>query len=179
MLTHTHQQFRVTQHPGLISPKTQHTLGLSLPASRACQSPQLHIRTARAQQTHPGGLSQTVAHRVCHRGHTSLPPMWTPLPWPCTHWCTCTHALWSHKQTLTCTHSKSHDLTYGYHHTLGTVHLPHRHPCTSANSEPPGHPPPLTSPHLAVGTHRYTLRIVTLCWDLGLGLRGCTWWEWV
>lgn len=106
-----------------LHPKTEHILGLSLPPCELHTAPQLHIHRARALETHPFQLSLTLAFRVYHQSHTAQPSMGTPTA-TASHMLVCvhTHTLQSRSHTDFLTQN-SHDLTYGYHHMLRTVHL--------------------------------------------------------
>lgn len=66
----------------------------------------------------------------------------------------CTYIIDTVTHTNSHMHSLSDGLTYGYHHILRRVHLPHRYHFTSKNSEFPSHPQPLIPLHSAVENTR-------------------------
>lgn len=166
MLTHTHMH---TSNSGAHStqcslhPKTEHTLGLSLPLAELPKAPHLHDRkpelhrhTQAASRRHWHSKSTITA--TCHglpRGH--------PLPQPCTRWCGCTHESQSHTQTLTPTRSKQ---------SWSRIWIPAHTQNTDTTAPPETQTP--SAPHtfiLGRGKYRYTLRIVTGT----LGCLACAW----
>lgn len=136
--SHTHQQFRVKQHPVLTSPRVPaHTWALMTTWQTSPRSPPPHTHSQSFKDT-PKSFLQTLALRVYHHGHTSRPPTWTPAA-TASYTLVCVHT----HITVTHTHSLSHALTqnsdvltYGHHHTLRTVDLPHRYHCTSRAAPP-------------------------------------------